>query len=356
MNIADLNWVKIGTSSTVAFFISIFICFSIEIFGGSVGGILGSAPNTVIPSSFAIMTDGKTDDDSLGGVFAFSIGAFCSGCVYLPVWFYVPGLLSKKIPRGWRLTMTLIIAILAWSIVGIFFTWLQTMLPIWGIPIIVLSPILTLIIMVVGVCICWVPPESPKGKKKVSIWTHIARGLVVAAVIFIALIISQLGSSGYAGLFSAFPIILSVTMVSVSLAQDDEVVRGSIGPLILGNPANSIYCYVTSLLYVYAKLDPYLCCFIGFCAGVLIWSLPSYYFIQWRLRVKHRNMKLSPVDPEMKEKENVNNNDLNQEKKGEQSIEMTTIAVNPVTENEKATTVPDNSITSLSPNITTEQQ
>lgn len=147
-----------------------------------------------------------------------------------------------------RLTILTVVSTGLWCVGGVLLIWIQKWLPSVGIPLYVFSPIIVLCTIITGVIFCWNPPESPKGKKKVSIWTHLMRGLVVAVFILLSSIISGMGASDYAGLLTSFPAITLVTMLSVSISQDESVTCGAIGPLMLGyvrySLLRTVYCLV----------------------------------------------------------------------------------------------------------------
>ncbi|KAK8809754.1 hypothetical protein WA158_000697 [Blastocystis sp. Blastoise] len=280
-----INWLKVSLTSVVAFVVAITVCLLIEVFGGVVGGILGSIPSTVVPGSYVILTDAADAEQAISGMFAFPLGSACTSCLFLPVWKILPKYIPRTIPKWIRLVILSVVSTLIWAIGGVFLVWIQNLLPSIGVPIYVFSPIIVLITIIVGVIFCWHPAPAPKGKNKVSIWVHLTRGIVVAIFIFLSSIISAYGASDYAGLLTSFPAITIVTMLSVSISQDESVTCGAIGPLMLGYVSTCIYAYASCLLFVFTSLGIWWSMVIAFFFAVIIYSIPLYFFMQWRQRV-----------------------------------------------------------------------
>ncbi|KAK8809749.1 hypothetical protein WA158_000692 [Blastocystis sp. Blastoise] len=290
-----INWLKVGLSCGVAFIVAIAVCVGIEAFGGAVGGILGTVPSTILPASYVLLTEAKTEYDAIAGCFGFPLGASCSSFIFLPLWAWLPPRMPRSMKRGWRLFIVSVISVACWLLLGFFLTWLQQVVVNNGFPVYFFSPILTVLVAIEGVFFCWVPIDTPKGKKKTSIQMHLFRGTMTAIVIFCALMISTFGPSDIGGLISGFPIMFLISMVTISIAQDDSVTAGAVSPLIIGTPSGHIYVYVTACLYVYAHLDIAWSMIIGFIASVVCWSIPSYFFVDWRKRVKARKQMIVPV-------------------------------------------------------------
>ena len=52
-----MNYVKIFISAGVAFVMSILVALLIETFGGAIGSVIGTAPFTIMPAAFVILTE-----------------------------------------------------------------------------------------------------------------------------------------------------------------------------------------------------------------------------------------------------------------------------------------------------------
>ena len=136
--------------------------------------------------------------------------------------------------------LTLLVSLVAWFVAAFIVTWLESYTSQLGIPLWVYSICIMLICVFVGIILCWSLPPTPKGKNKVSVATHLLRGLACMCCIFVSSWLSSSGLGMFAGAFSGFPAIFSTSIVSVSLAQGASVATGAVGPMIIGGCAYSM--------------------------------------------------------------------------------------------------------------------
>lgn len=73
-----MYWIKTIVSAAVGFLIAIGVAISIEKCGGAIGGIIGSVPTTIVPTSYIFLTEsGLSRLEQAESLFAAPIGNPC---------------------------------------------------------------------------------------------------------------------------------------------------------------------------------------------------------------------------------------------------------------------------------------
>ena len=73
-----MYWIKTIVSAAVGFLIAIGVAISIEKCGGAIGGIIGSVPTTIVPTSYIFLTEsGLSRLEQAESLFAAPIGNLC---------------------------------------------------------------------------------------------------------------------------------------------------------------------------------------------------------------------------------------------------------------------------------------
>ena len=231
-------WVKTLVSAGVGFLIAIIVAICIEKCGGAIGGVISSAPTTIVPTSYVFLTEaGRTPVEQAESLFAAPIGIIATNLIFLPVWKILPPRLEKRMKNTTVVFYTHIVSLIMWFIAAVIVTWIHEITARQGMQLWIFSLIVMVVCAVVGTVLCWRLPPTPKGTQKVHWYTHIYRGLAAAFCICISSWLSSSGLGLFAGAFSGFPAIFSTTMVSVSLAQGASVSTGAVGPMIIGGCA-----------------------------------------------------------------------------------------------------------------------
>jgi hypothetical protein len=102
----------------------------------------------------------------------------------------------------------------------------------------------------------------------------LARGMMAALAIGVAVWLSGLGKPLLAGLASVFPAIFLTSMVALWLAQGPTVPRGAAGPMMLGGASVAVYANVA--MWSLPAFGVLLGSLIAWLVSVGGWSLPAF--------------------------------------------------------------------------------
>ena len=230
-----MNYVKIFISAGVAFVMSILVALLIETFGGAVGSVIGTAPFTIMPAAYVILTENSmTKQQKIESVVASIYGMFSTDILFMPSWKYIPPRLPKKWKNGLKVFVTTVLSFLIWIVSTLIVVAIRQWavglgMTTYGFCVCVLAVTVTC-----GVTLCWSLPPTPAGKNRVKWYIHLLRGVAGSAAIFVSGYFSQSGAGVAAGAMTTFPAVFGTAMVSVSLSQGAEVCTGAVGPMLMG--------------------------------------------------------------------------------------------------------------------------
>ena len=122
------------------------------------------------------------------------------------------------------------------------------------------------------------PQPTPKGTNRVSTLVLVARGVMAATAIGIAVGFSGLGFPTLAGLASVFPAIFLTSMVALWLAQGPTVPQGAAGPMMLGGASVAVYANVA--MWSLPAYGAVVGSAIAWVASVVGWSLPAFMVLR----------------------------------------------------------------------------
>ena len=122
------------------------------------------------------------------------------------------------------------------------------------------------------------PHPTPKGTNRVSTLVLVARGVMAATAIGIAVGLSGLGFPTLAGLASVFPAIFLTSMVALWLAQGPTVPQGAAGPMMLGGASVAVYANVA--MWSLPAYGAVIGSAMAWVASVVGWSLPAFMVLR----------------------------------------------------------------------------
>jgi hypothetical protein len=260
-------------SAVFAALVSILATISIEKFGGKLGGVISSAPSTIVPASLGFWFSAESISDFQASQMTVSLGMFVNA-LFLYSWRIVPSLFSKESSLGFRLGGMILISMSVWAIgaLGLVFLldWISD-LHLWGI-----GGGISLVLF--GIVACLRNPPAPKGTRKISWLVLMSRGVLAGLAIGFAVWLSSLGSPILAGMASIFPAIFMTTMVSVWLSQGSAVQGGAVGPMMLGASSVSFFAIISA--YLYPEIPLVLAVLLSWFGSVLLISVPAWLFLQ----------------------------------------------------------------------------
>jgi hypothetical protein len=264
---------SILVSALFAGIVATAVTVAIEKWGGLVGGLLGTAPSTIVPAAIGMyLAGGEAALISSMSVVPFGMllnALFLGAWLVLPRWF-------ENSPRA--LLWTASGALMLWTVLGLTMLWAveQMLLPAMTERAIALLGFAALFVVVVAFNTR--PQPAPKGTKLVSKQVLVARGSMAALAIGVAVWLSGLGEPLLAGLASVFPAIFLTSMVALWLAQGPTVPRGAAGPMMLGGASVAVFANV--VMWSLPAYGVLLGSLIAWLLSVLVWSLPAFLVLR----------------------------------------------------------------------------
>ena len=131
--------------------------------------------------------------------------------------------------------------------------------------------------VVLGLYSTWHFKPSPKGKRPVSLFALLSRGLLAASAVAVAILIASSGFEVAAGIASVFPAIFLTTMVSLWWSQGEAVPLGAVGPITLGSIVVSAYALIA--IWTFANFGVLTGTIIAWVGSVLCCSIPAAFWL-----------------------------------------------------------------------------
>lgn len=268
-------WGSILLSAVLAGAVAIAVTVAIERWGGLIGGLLGTAPSTIVPAAVGMYaTGGETDLIASLSIVPFGM---MLNALFLGVWMVMPSLMGDRPSTLWLTTLA---ALLAWAllgaaVLGLMDTWLQPKMTETEVALLGL-------VCMLGVSVAFNvrPVQAPKGSNTVRRSVLLARGSMAAVAIGVAVWCSGLGYPLLAGLASVFPAIFLTSMVALWLAQGPTVPRGAAGPMMLGGASVAVYANVA--MWSLPAYGMILGSIVAWLVSVLGWSCPAFIVLKRR--------------------------------------------------------------------------
>ena len=267
-----MDWTSVFLSALFAGIVATAVTVAIEKWGGLVGGLLGTVPSTIVPAGIGMYVAGG-EDVLVVSMSVVPLGMLLNA-LFLGAWVVIP----RWFPNApYLLAVTTMGALAFWSALGMVFlvavdeltTYLSVQqLAVGGL----------VLLVVTAVVFNRRPQPTPKGTNRVSTLVLVARGVMAATAIGIAVGFSGLGFPTLAGLASVFPAIFLTSMVALWLAQGPTVPQGAAGPMMLGGASVAVYANVAMWsLPTYGAVVGSLIAWIASVAG---WSLPAFMVLR----------------------------------------------------------------------------
>ena len=252
----------------------------IERYGGVVGGALGTVPTTIVPAvaGMAAAQDGADLMDSLSVVPA----GMLINAIFLSVWIYLPSR-TREMSAGRSLAVTTVTALIVWALFGMMAILCIGKASGSGMGARAIATLGVALTAIFGTYLGWSPGESPRGSRDVSKPVLLARGVMAASAIGFSVWVAGLGYPLIAGLASVFPAIFLTSMVALWISQGPSVPRGAAAPMLLGGGSVGVYALVA--MYSLDSHGMAVGSVIAWLVAVFGWSVPSYAFLRWRVKV-----------------------------------------------------------------------
>lgn len=256
-------------SAVLAGVVATAVTVAIEKWGGLIGGLLGTAPSTIVPAGIGMYLAGG-EEALVSSMSVVPLGMLLNA-LFLGAWLVLPRWFETS---SHPLLFTTVSALGLWVAMGL------TML--WTVENVLNAHLSERRLAVAGFALLFVvvalfnarPQPAPKGSKSVSKQVLLARGVMAALAIGVAVWLSGLGEPLLAGLASVFPAIFLTSMVALWLAQGPTVPRGAAGPMMLGGASVAVYANVA--MWSLPAFGVLLGSLIAWLVAVVGWSLPAF--------------------------------------------------------------------------------
>ena len=267
-----MDWTSVLLSAVFAGVVATAVTVAIEKWGGLIGGLLGTVPSTIVPAGIGMYVAGGED------VLVMSMSVVPLGmllnALFLGAWVVIP----RWFPDApYLLVLTTVGALAFWSLLGmVFLVAVDEATSYLNLQQLALSGLALLV--ATAVVFNRRPQPTPKGTNRVSTLVLVARGVMAATAIGIAVGLSGLGFPTLAGLASVFPAIFLTSMVALWLAQGPTVPQGAAGPMMLGGASVAVYANVA--MWSLPAYGAVVGSAIAWVASVVGWSLPAFMVLR----------------------------------------------------------------------------
>ena len=265
-------------SALFAGIVATLVTIAIEKFGGRTGGVLATIPTTIVPAALGMFSiSGEAE-------FAQSMSIVPLGmmvnAIFLLVWIHAPQRL------GLSLVGTTILSLVVWMLIGSLGLVVSSELQSSGITALSFAISGLGFLISLGIWTTWTSRPAPKGSRSVRPSIFVLRGSAAATAIGIAVWFSSLSYPFVSGLVSTFPAIFLTSMIALWLAQGQDVPQGAAGPMMLGGA--SVGVYAVAAIVLFPMLGPVLGSIITWLISILAWTIPAYFYLQWRQSLTSR--------------------------------------------------------------------
>jgi hypothetical protein len=256
--------------------VAVLVTLVIERFGGTLGGILGTLPTTIVPAAIGIYRASSSED-----AFVHAMAATPPGMLLNALFLYLWRVLPPKLP-AWgllaRLAAMSLAGLSAWLCAAVVVVIGMRSLP--GERVFAVGIAGFVAIVVVGVLACLAPIPAPKGSRRVTPTTLVLRGVFAAVAIGVAVVLAKTGGPLAAGVAAVFPAIFLTTMVSLWLSQGESVQAGAVGPMMLGS--SSVAAFALGAVFAFPALGVVLGTVVTWLATLVCVALPAYAWLRRR--------------------------------------------------------------------------
>ncbi len=241
-----MGW-PILISALIAGLAAITVTVVIEKWGGLHGGALATVPSTIIPAAIGIWYGSESVETFQSAMYIVPLGLVVNG-LFLYMWRILPSRIPHH-PLTLRLTMISTLSLIVWAAAAAAGIELFIRLIAIGVPSLTLAVAWLCTGLIFGLLSTRTHRPTPRGKRKVSTLTLVARGLAAAISIGAAVWLAGIGIPLLSGIMTIFPAIFLTSMVALWLAQGEAVPAGAIGPMIFGAQSVSLFAILVASLY-----------------------------------------------------------------------------------------------------------
>jgi hypothetical protein len=265
-------------SALAAGLVAILVTVAIEKLGGRRGGVIGTLPTTIVPAAIGFWWSTATVAAFRDALYVVPAGMLVNA-LFLLSWRGFPARLPAwSLPA--RLVAMLGVSMTAWVVMAFlllrtteFYRSADLPMALWGWGFFVASVALALVA-------CLRNGPAPTGTRHVGPVALLARGLLAASAIGLAVALATVAGPIIAGVVSIFPAIFLTTMVALWVAQGEAVPAGAVGPMMLGSTSVSAFALLAATLM--PRLGPAPGATLAWGGAVILVTLPAWRFLEAR--------------------------------------------------------------------------
>ncbi len=255
--------------------VAIGVTLAVERWGGRVGGLVGTLPSTVVPASLGILAASPDPAAFRVAMYATPLGMLVNAA-FLWTWRVLP----PRLPAtrfGARLTLMVGASLATWAVAARLAR--GPLSTVEGVPVAAgaLGAGGRGRRVGVGALACLRNPPAPKGRRPVGPVTLVARGVLAATSIGVAVLFARHGGPVAAGLASTFPAIFLTTMVSLWFSQGEAVQAGAVGPMMLGSGSVGAFALVAA--WTQPGLGPALGTVVAWVFAAAVVTVPAWWWL-----------------------------------------------------------------------------
>jgi hypothetical protein len=272
--------VHILISALAAGLVAILATVAIEKLGGRRGGVVGTLPTTIVPAAVGFWWGASTVGDFQDALYVVPAGMMVNA-LFLWSWRVVP----PRLPAwslGIRLVVMVLVSMGAWVLMAFLllsategYRGAGLPMQLWG-----WGFFLAAVAFATGACLRNGP--APAGTRTVGVATLLARGLLAAVAIGLAVMLATVSGPVIAGIVSIFPAIFLTTMLALWVSQGEAVPAGAVGPMMLGSTSVSAFALLAATLMPHVSPAPG--ALLAWLGAVLLVTLPAWLFLESRSR------------------------------------------------------------------------
>ena len=262
--------VTLISTSLLAGLVAIAATIAVERLGGKMGGIIATLPTTIVPATWGFWA--VSEGMPVKALAAVPMGMLVNAG-FLWCWRVLPPLLPSW-SMAKKLSAMVTLSLTVWLVLALFSMVIGSTT--------VVSPIaLGLgalgLHVILGLYTTWNFRPSPKGKRPVSLFALLSRGVLAATAVATAILIASSGFEVAAGIASVFPAIFLTTMVSLWWSQGQAVPLGAVGPITLGSVVVSAYALIA--IWTFESFGVVTGTIIAWIGSVLCCSVPAVFWL-----------------------------------------------------------------------------
>lgn len=268
-------------SALAAGLVAILATVAIEKLGGRRGGVVGTLPTTIVPAAVGFWWGASTIANFQDALYVVPAGMMVNA-LFLWSWRVLP----PRLP-GWSLRARLLAMVVAsmgaWTLMAYLLFRATEGYRGMGLPMSIYGWGFFLGGVGLATAACLRNGPAPAGTRRVGPVTLLARGLLAASAIGLAVALATVAGPVIAGIVSIFPAIFLTTMLALWLSQGEAVPAGAVGPMMLGSTSVSAFALLAATLMPLA--GPAVGAVLAWIGSVLLVTLPAWVFLESRSRL-----------------------------------------------------------------------